>query len=313
VMLSRLAGTLHTEPVVGDTILAQMSGDTITSQLVDLAHDAWRHEHRGPHGEWIGGQPYSGTMTKTRAERIRRIQAAHERQAARAPAMTDDDTLRKMVQEEVARQSVSGISEQEAKKRLAAMPLLPGEDKAMHLNPLPGESQRENLLHEEVMHARVAPYAESKAASVLEAAKQHVAEVNAKIAQQADTKAGKDAKLKFATEGSVAIAGGILAYIGARMGFPDLAVVGASVGPVIIQIIIEFFKRLLWRLPRRTGSSPSTYSPRCWWSREWTKNGLKSSPPWSRTRPSQNRNRSFLVCRSCHLVHLPLRWPSSRR
>jgi hypothetical protein len=241
VMLSRLAGTLDTEPVEGqDTILQQLAGDTITSQLIELARDAWLHERRGPHGEWMGSGAPAG-MSKTRADRIRRIQAA---QARRQAAPAGEDKMRSMIQEEIAKQGVSTISEDEARKRLAAIPLLPGESMEQHMNPLPGESARENLIHEQVMHSRVAPYAESKAASVLDAAKAHVAKVNAEIAKAEDTEEGHKAMLKAATEGSIAIAGGILAYIGSRMGFPDLAVIASSVGPIILQVIVEFFKRL---------------------------------------------------------------------
>ena len=83
-MLHRLAGTLDTEPVDGqDTILQQLAGDTLVSQLVDLARDAWRNERRGPHGEWVGG---GGGGCEQKPGRPDQAVAASERQAGQRRA-----------------------------------------------------------------------------------------------------------------------------------------------------------------------------------------------------------------------------------
>jgi hypothetical protein len=261
-MLSRLASSLDTEPVNGEgTILGQLAGDTITSQLIELAVDAWRREKRGPHGEWIRGAPYAGPMPKSRADRIRRMQAAQaKRQAATAPAITDDEHIRQLIQTEVARRvpaaavpasaaapetaEAKPMTAEEARKILEAIPLLPGEDKAKHMNPLPHETPRENVLHEQQIHQRLVPYAENKANQVMEAAKAHVASEFARAAKEADTEAGKAARKKAITEAGITIATAILAGLGTMVGLPVAVAIAAPAVLMLIQIGIEWKNRL---------------------------------------------------------------------
>lgn len=71
-------------PVTSDTtfsgavsILRQLQGkDGIAAQVTDLGwHDAWMHEPRGPHGEWVKGTDYAGTVG--RKDHITRIEEGH--------------------------------------------------------------------------------------------------------------------------------------------------------------------------------------------------------------------------------------------
>lgn len=181
-MLHRLAGTLDqadTGPVIGeDTILQQLSGDTITSQLVELANDAWRTERRGRGGQWVGP---GGEIKKTaqNAARLRRMQAAQ------------------------ARHSSSG----------QAVPAIGSPNRAI---AVAARAHAEQVVQAKLAEAR----------------------------KQADDEAGKKAKLKLATEAGLAVTGGMLAYIANKMGAPDVAAIAATVGPFLIQVIIEFFKRI---------------------------------------------------------------------
>ena len=259
-MLSRLASSVRRqpppepEPTIGDQLGLAAQVDSIFAQIL-LAHEpAWVHEKRGAHGEWarsglagVGARAAQAQVqSRTKTERAakmaearqqRLIQAEVARQVAAAkPSMT------------MQSRALTEIDEQTADKQLKAMPLLPGEDIKTHMNPLPGESRRENLLHEQLLHQRVAPYAETKAAQVLDAAKQHVAaklaEAKQVAAHEEDVKSRHDALLKLATEGGVAIGGAVLAYIETRLGVPDLLALASSAGAMLVQILIEWRKRL---------------------------------------------------------------------
>lgn len=298
-MLSRLAGTLH--PPEPETIGAQLAVEgTMYAQLIELGRSpAWMHERRGPHGEWergAGGSPGAPRAPRMQSERARKLASARQqrliaaevkRQAARPPA-----TMSSLAPASggnkaagvaaAARSSLGDISPEEAARQLKAIPLLPGEDPATHMNPLPGESPRENLLHEQLFHQRVAPLTEAKAAETLDAAKQHVAqklvEAKAIADSEEDAKSKHDALLKAATESGIAVGGAILAYVETRLGVPDLLAIASSAGAILVQIIIEWYKRLLCRhLHRKTGRPLSTYSRR----RSWTTGWMTTS--WPRT------------------------------
>ena len=302
-MLSRLAGTLRPEPV--QTIGAQLAVDgTQFATLIDLARSpAWMHERRGPHGEWIGGGG-GGSVPRAQASRMHRAAAQ-----ARQQRLVAAEVKRQMAQAQAppaapsmeatpfspssgnkaadiasqARSALLDISPEEAQRQLKAIPLLPGEDPKVHMNPLPGESPRENLLHEQLYHQRVAPLAEAKAAEVLDKAKKHVAaslaEAKQVAAREEDEKSKKDALLKLATEGGVAIGGAILAYLETRWGVPDILAIASSAGAMLVQIIIEWRKRLLCPPHRKTGRPRLTCSRRRSWTTGWT------TTSWPRTWP----------------------------
>lgn len=161
-----------------DTILHQLAGDTITSQLIELANDAWRTERRGKGGQWVGP---GGEIKKTAAAaaRIRRMQQAQARHSSTGQAL-----------------------------------------------PAVGSPNR-----------AVAVAARAHAEQVVQA---KLAEARA----QDDSEKGRKAKLKLATEAGLAVTGGMLAYLANRMGAPDVAAIAATVGPFLIQVIIEFFKKI---------------------------------------------------------------------
>lgn len=232
-MLHRLAGTLDTEPVDGqDTILQQLAGDTLVSQLVDLARDAWRNERRGPHGEWVGGG--GGGASKSRAARIKRLQQANARQASAAPA-TSDDHLRQLIREEIARATANA-------------PAVPAENKAaevaFQVSGRATETPREKLIHEQLIRSQVEPLAESKAAAVLEQAKQTVAEKMAAAHAEHETEEGRKRAKKLVIESGVAVLGAILAYVETKLGLPELAAILTNAAPFLIQPIVEFLKKV---------------------------------------------------------------------
>jgi hypothetical protein len=54
----------------------------------------------------------------------------------------------------------------------------------------------------------------------------------------------KDARKKLAVEGSVALGGAVLAAIEAKMGVPDLVAIATALGPMAVQLLVEFKNRL---------------------------------------------------------------------
>lgn len=222
-MLHRLAGTLNeadTEPVAGeDTILQQLAGDTITSQLVDLANEAWRTEKRGRGGKWTSGPAGAIERTAKGAERIKRIQARQQRDTASASAAKPGANKAEAVLHEVKGQSP------ETRQLLA------------DLKPLIDQEVAKALAANTVVPQHVMSAAE-KAVDI------KLAEARTLEAKHEATHEARKAKLKLATEASLAVTGGLLAYLAAKMGAPDIAAIAATVGPFLIQTIIEFFKRL---------------------------------------------------------------------
>jgi hypothetical protein len=215
-MLSRLAGTLDTEPVnSADTIMAQLASDTITSQLVDLAHDNWVHELRDPSGKWTSGG--SGTAKKAVRSakgdaRLRRIQAAQARHRAQ------QDTGNKAAA--VVRQA-GGTPVRVPSSMSAAEAMYQQSGRLV-------QTPRERALHDQIVN---------KAQAVAATA---VANIQAKQ----DTHAARKAKLKLATEAGISITGGALTYLAVKSGAPEILPILATVGPFLLQTIIEFFKRL---------------------------------------------------------------------
>lgn len=258
-MLSRLASAITPE--------LSVPADGIAAQILDLAgwRDAYKHEARGPHGEWTrGGLDATGRALAMRAAKNNKLAADRKARL---------DAARQVMAEQQAVQSVAAqvltppsagskaadvLTEAQAEAALKAIPLLPGESEAAHLKPEPGESPRENLLHEQLLHEHITPIMEARAEAVFEKAKAEVRAAEQRITAAGEGEEAHKAKLKAATEGAIAVAGGLLAYIGTRLGVPDLAAIAASVGPILIQVLIEFWKKLLCPRLRRTASSRLT-------------------------------------------------------
>ena len=245
-------------------------------------------------------------MANARQQRL--VAAEVKRQMAQAPAppaapsmkaapFTPSAGNKAASVAEQARNAIGDITPEEAAKQLKAIPLLPGEDPKTHMNPLPGESPRENLLHEQLLHQRMVPFAEAKAAEVLDKAKKHVAsslaEAKAVAAREEDEKSKKDALMKLATEGGVAIGGAILAYLETRWGVPDILAIASSAGAMLVQIIIEWRKRLLCLPHRKTGRPRSTCSRRRSWTAGCLTTRPRNLPPSPLTRPSASVIRRF--------------------
>jgi hypothetical protein len=64
--------------VTADTIIEQLTGDTIVSQIIELVSQAWKLEQRDAHGRWTGG---GGGASHT-AERKARLAAVQSRNMA---------------------------------------------------------------------------------------------------------------------------------------------------------------------------------------------------------------------------------------
>jgi hypothetical protein len=240
VMLSRLAGTLDTGPVVGEgTLLGQLAGDTITSQLIDLANEAWRTERRGKGGKWVGPGGAVGTEAK-RAARLRRIQAAQSRHASSTGSLgagsdVSDEHLRQLIQQELAKQIK--VPADIAPENKAA-------EVAYQVSGKVQPTRREQLIHQQLIATQVAPLAESKAQQAVAQAQQLVSQKLEEAKREEDTWAGRKAKMKLATEAGLAVTGGALAYLAVKSGAPEILPIIATVGPFLIQTIIEFFKKL---------------------------------------------------------------------
>lgn len=216
-MLSRLAGTLDTGPVIGtDTLLGQLANDTITSQLIDLAHEpGWMHERRGPDGKWIsgGGAAKSVARSAKGDARLRRIQAAQARH--RTMQESSGNKAADVVKAVGGTPSSSPHSMQEA-------------DAMFERTGQLIQTPREKALHAQIMNR-----AQAVAASAV-----------TEVKKQEDTHAARKAKLKIATEAGLAITGGALTYLAVKSGAPEIFPIIGSVGPFLIQTIIEFFKKL---------------------------------------------------------------------
>lgn len=266
-MLSRLAGTL--EPPA-ELISAQLSaaGDTILGQILLARGGGWStaylHEKRDAHGHWVKGA--GGPLNRLGHESSPRMQSERARQlaAARQQRMIAAEVKRQAAQPSAkqAMQASSGaptggnMAAQIAAQAKAAaarydpqhgfnpsVPTNAPPDFQPDLDPAIWEKQ-----HEAFFQQRVAPHVQAKADEVLKQAQIKAQAITAdaqKLMDQAEeSKSKHDAMLKLATEGSVAIGGGILAYIEAKLGVPDLVAIASSVGPLLVQIIIEWYKRL---------------------------------------------------------------------
>jgi hypothetical protein len=260
VMLSRLAGTLDTGPVVGeDTILGQLAGDTITSQLIELARDAWRHEQRGPHGEWERGGATAVASEMRRQEsvhqaRLHRMQAVQERQratltakAAAAPRSLDDAGQRvasRMSKAEAvavqARLKASGMESGKIPKLSDLMKVPPEKFGPVEAHQLV-QAQYETELHpKHALHL----------GEILQKADQHIehglTDFRKDIEKAESDEDRASARRKAIVETSVALAGAALAMIIGLFGAPLVAVVAATFGPVLVQIGLERKWELSW-------------------------------------------------------------------
>jgi hypothetical protein len=81
-------------------------------------------------------------------------------------------------------------------------------------------------------------------AEILDKTKAHVSQVMQQHTENVEQGERQRALLKAATEGSIAIAGGIIAAIEAKLGVPDLVAIASATAPLLIQILIEWWKRL---------------------------------------------------------------------
>lgn len=105
--------------------------DTIVGQLLDLAGEAWRHERRGPGGQWVrtpGGDIRSpggtvrtpgGTLRRSmtpgaspqqRARRVQQIQRRHEQAQTAVAERLAEEKARQALEE--AKNEVEKVSEQ---------------------------------------------------------------------------------------------------------------------------------------------------------------------------------------------------------
>lgn len=244
-MLHRLAGTLDTGPVNGeDTILQQLAGDTIVSQLVELAHNAaWMHERRGPGGKWIGGgspgsqagyrPPQEPVTSRSRQARIKRMQEAQMRRIAREEAQKAAQAEAEKIPAAIAAKIPADI----APENKAA-------EVAFQVSGKVQPTRREQLIHQQLIATQVEPLAENKAKAAVAEAQKIVADKLAEANAQHQTVEGQRRAKRLAIEAGGAVAGFIAAYIESRLGVPDLIALLTSALPFIIQPIVEFIKKV---------------------------------------------------------------------
>ena len=102
--------------------------------------------------------------------------------------------------------------------------------------------------HEQFFEEQVKPHVEAKAQEAIDqatkAAQEHTQKAIEAISAAGEQQEKHKAAMKAATEASVLVAGGILAAIEAKLGVPTLYAIASAAGPTLLQIIIEFFKKL---------------------------------------------------------------------
>lgn len=247
-MLSRLAGTLHPEPV---TISSQLAGgaDLILDQIL-LGHSAaWMHERRGPHGEWISGSG-SARSPRTKSDRARHLARARQqrlvaaevkRQMGSAPASRADAAP-------LGTGNKAATISDQIRAQMPKYDPKTGYDPTIPTNAPPfipaDRGPQWEKEHEAFFQQRVAPHVAQQMQAGVAKAQENTKKALNVLNAQGEAKAKHDAALKLATEGGIAIAGGVLAYIESKLGVPDLVAIASSVGPVLLQVIIEFFKKL---------------------------------------------------------------------
>lgn len=250
VSLSRLAGTLDTEPVVGeDTLIGQLAGDTMTGQLIEMAHDSWVHERRGPGGKWIGSggaatavrpgsragyrPPQEPVTSRSRQARIKRMQEAQMRRIAREEAVKATQEEEQRIPAAIAAKIPADI----APENKAAEVAFQVSGKAV-------PTKREQLIHQQLIQTQIDPLVQNKAQAAVAEAQKLVADKLAAAHAAHETEEGRKRAKKLAIEAGGAVAGFIAAYIESRFGVPDLIALLTSALPFIIQPIVEFIKKV---------------------------------------------------------------------
>lgn len=254
-MLSRLAGTLRPQ-----TISAQLAVEgTITAQFLELAkgggwHDSWRHERRGPHGEWIGTGGLSAPGGRVKAERLRKLSQARQERLVKAevarqapppsaPASTAGGAM------PGSGNKAADIAAQ-ARAATAKYDPVHGFDPTVKTNAPPDLTLPEHdpakweREHEAFFQQRVAPHVEKRAEAMLEQAVHNTEDGLEKLRKEGDIEENRKAVKKLAVEGSVAIGAAILAYLETKIGVPDLAAIATSAMATLTQVIIEWRKQL---------------------------------------------------------------------
>jgi hypothetical protein len=214
---------------------------TVTSEIHQLANedqaaielargwgDAWRHEARGPHGQFVssGGGPRTPAGMTAARRRAARSAMVRRGSAGRAPTFRPQPhSLRATTGAPASAQAAGGVA------------------------PAPGSP-----LHPEVEH-RVRQIAQELDTGVQQAASKDAAAKAAAAARQArqaltdfqakaDAETKHDARLKFATEAGVAVAGAVVTWIETKTGAPDIALILSGPAVLFVQLIIEWIKKL---------------------------------------------------------------------
>jgi hypothetical protein len=193
-------------------------------EAIELSYrDAWRTERRGP-----GGQFMSSGGPRTAA-----AQAQVRRRAAKSA---------------MVRRTTASTFTPHAARSLRATAGAPASAQAAGGVASPGP------LHPEVEH-RVRQIARELDTGVQQTAAKDAAAKSAAAARQARqaltdyqakalAESKHDARLKFATEGAVAIAGALVTWVEAKTGSPDILLALSAPAVLFVQIIIEWIKRL---------------------------------------------------------------------
>lgn len=183
-------------------------------------YEPWKTEMRGPDGRWISSHG-AGHDRHPVAARQTRPNAMHDIIRPRQPA-----TLRELHQRRVDREAASrqAVAARHAETRVIA-----------HGTAV---AQSRSLLMPEI--AKVQAAQNEKIAALTRS----VRLANQRLAEMGEQKESKSAKMKLAVEAGVTVAGGLMAVLEAKYGVPDIFALASAMGPLFIQQIIEWAKRL---------------------------------------------------------------------
>jgi hypothetical protein len=222
--LAELRAQLHT---VTSEIHQLANEDRAAIELArgnDAWRNAWRHELRGPGGQFASGA--GGPRTPAAQARIRRnaAKAAMVRRGSQPRSTAHAHSLRAATGAPASAQAAGGVA-------VADSPLHPAVEHRVR--------EIAKQLDTGVQQA-ASKDAAAKAAAAAKQARQALTDFQEK--SEADEK--KAARLKFATEAGVAVAGAVVTWVETKMGAPDMALILSAPAVLFVQLIIEWIKKL---------------------------------------------------------------------
>ena len=245
-----------------DTLIGQLAGETITSQLIDMAHDSWMKERRGPHGEWEGGGGPSASAVShamlrqqsQHASMVRRMRAAsaarHPAPAPPAAAPASLDHAASAVAEHMTPNKATTVAARAQARIAAGGGSIPKLEDLMKTPPEKfGPKEAHQLVEAQYMQ-ELHPQHALHLTDVLKKADQDIQRGIANFKKEYESADSDEmrraAQKKMIIEGSIALAGIAIASVIAVVGAPVWAVIASTFGPILIQIGLERKWELAW-------------------------------------------------------------------